>query len=44
MEEHGGGIELNDSPYGRGAWIRLKLRADGIFFTEKRKGKAFCRE
>lgn len=29
MEEHGGGIELNDSPEGRGAWIRLRLRADG---------------
>lgn len=29
MEEHGGGIELNDSPEGRGAWIRLRMRADG---------------
>ncbi|TCT03568.1 sensor histidine kinase NtrY-like [Aquabacter spiritensis] len=29
MEEHGGGIELYDSPNGRGAWIRLRLRADG---------------
>ncbi|WP_446698615.1 ATP-binding protein [Aquabacter sp. L1I39] len=29
MEEHGGGIELNDAPEGRGAWIRLRLRADG---------------
>ncbi|MGU3493175.1 ATP-binding protein [Xanthobacteraceae bacterium A53D] len=29
MEEHGGGIELHDSPEGRGAWIRLRLRADG---------------
>jgi len=30
MEEHGGGIELNDSPEGRGAWIRLRLKADGL--------------
>ena len=30
MEEHGGGIELNDSPEGRGAWIRLRMRADGL--------------
>jgi len=30
MEEHGGGIELNDAPDGRGAWIRLTLRADGV--------------
>ncbi|ABS69619.1 sensor histidine kinase NtrY-like [Xanthobacter versatilis] len=29
MEEHGGFIELNDSPEGRGAWIRLRMRADG---------------
>lgn len=29
MEEHGGSIELNDSPHGRGAWIRLRMRADG---------------
>ncbi|WP_454916680.1 ATP-binding protein [Xanthobacter sediminis] len=29
MEEHGGSIELNDSPEGRGAWIRLRLRIDG---------------
>lgn len=29
MEEHGGSIELNDSPEGRGAWIRLRLRVDG---------------
>ncbi|MBB6309728.1 sensor histidine kinase NtrY-like [Xanthobacter tagetidis] len=29
MEEHGGGIELNDAPDGRGAWIRLRLRQDG---------------
>ncbi|MDI4664376.1 PAS domain-containing sensor histidine kinase [Xanthobacter autotrophicus] len=29
MEEHGGSIELNDSPEGRGAWIRLRMRADG---------------
>jgi two-component system nitrogen regulation sensor histidine kinase NtrY len=29
MEEHGGGIELNDAPEGRGAWIRLRLRQDG---------------
>jgi two-component system nitrogen regulation sensor histidine kinase NtrY len=25
LEEHGGGIELKDSPYGRGAWVRLLL-------------------
>ena len=30
MEEHGGGIELNDSPEGRGAWIKLRMRADGL--------------
>ncbi|QRG05479.1 PAS domain-containing sensor histidine kinase [Xanthobacter dioxanivorans] len=30
MEEHGGSIELNDSPEGRGAWIRLRMRADGL--------------
>ena len=29
LEEHGGGIELNDSPYGRGAWVRLLLPAAG---------------
>ncbi|MFG1357912.1 sensor histidine kinase NtrY-like [Xanthobacter pseudotagetidis] len=29
MEEHGGGIELNDAPDGRGAWIRLRIRQDG---------------
>ena len=29
MEEHGGSIELNDSPDGRGAWIRLRIREDG---------------
>ncbi len=29
MEEHGGSIQLQDSPDGRGAWIRLYLRADG---------------
>jgi two-component system nitrogen regulation sensor histidine kinase NtrY len=29
MEEHGGGIELNDAPGGRGAWIRLRIRHDG---------------
>ncbi|GGF83325.1 PAS domain-containing sensor histidine kinase [Azorhizobium oxalatiphilum] len=29
MEEHGGGIELYDAPEGRGAWIRLRIRADG---------------
>ncbi|TDT93537.1 MULTISPECIES: sensor histidine kinase NtrY-like [Azorhizobium] len=29
MEEHGGGIELNDAPEGRGAWIRLSLKAEG---------------
>ena len=29
MEEHGGGIELSDAPEGRGAWVRLKIRADG---------------
>ncbi len=29
MEEHGGGIELNDAPDGRGAWIRLRIRKDG---------------
>lgn len=30
MEEHGGGIELNDAPEGRGAWVRLRLRVDGV--------------
>lgn len=30
MEEHGGSIELNDSPEGRGAWVRLRMRADGL--------------
>lgn len=29
MEEHGGGIELYDAPDGRGAWIRLRISADG---------------
>ncbi|MEP9347397.1 PAS domain-containing sensor histidine kinase [Xanthobacter sp. KR7-225] len=29
MEEHGGGIELNDAPGERGAWIRLRIRQDG---------------
>ncbi|WP_029005189.1 sensor histidine kinase NtrY-like [Azorhizobium doebereinerae] len=29
MEEHGGGIELYDAPDGRGAWIRLRIRAEG---------------
>ncbi len=29
MEEHGGSIQLQDSPEGRGAWIRLYLRVDG---------------
>ncbi len=29
MEEHGGGIELYDAPEGRGAWIRLRIRAEG---------------
>ncbi|MEP9378960.1 PAS domain-containing sensor histidine kinase [Aquabacter sp. CN5-332] len=29
MEEHGGGIELYDAPEERGAWIRLRIRADG---------------
>ncbi|MFT0859896.1 ATP-binding protein [Ancylobacter sp. G4_0304] len=29
MEEHGGGIELDDAPEGRGAWIRLTLARDG---------------
>ncbi|HEY9213414.1 MAG TPA: PAS domain-containing sensor histidine kinase [Ancylobacter sp.] len=29
MEEHGGGIELDDAPGGRGAWIRLRLARDG---------------
>ena len=29
MEEHGGSIELNDAPEGRGAWIRLRIRQDG---------------
>lgn len=29
MEEHGGGIELYDAPEGRGAWIRLRISADG---------------
>ncbi|WP_029355939.1 PAS domain-containing sensor histidine kinase [Bosea sp. 117] len=29
MEEHGGGIELDDNPEGRGAWIRLRLSLDG---------------
>jgi len=29
MEEHGGGIELNDAPEGRGARVRLRIRADG---------------
>lgn len=38
MEEHGGGIELNDSPGGRGAWIRLKLRAEGPVSTETAQG------
>lgn len=27
LEEHGGGIELNDSPHSRGAWVRLLLPA-----------------
>ncbi len=25
LEEHGGGIELNDAPGGRGAWVRLNI-------------------
>ncbi|MGQ3674714.1 ATP-binding protein [Xanthobacter sp. TB0139] len=29
MEEHGGSIQLNDSPDGRGAWVHLRLRVDG---------------
>lgn len=29
MEEHGGGIELDDAPEGRGAWIRLRFARDG---------------
>ena len=29
MEEHGGGIELDDAPGGRGAWIRLRFARDG---------------
>ncbi|MCK0197797.1 PAS domain-containing sensor histidine kinase [Ancylobacter sp. 6x-1] len=29
MEEHGGGIELDDAPEGRGAWVRLTLALDG---------------
>jgi two-component system nitrogen regulation sensor histidine kinase NtrY len=29
FEEHGGSIELNDAPNGRGAWIRLTLAANG---------------
>ncbi|MDQ0301527.1 sensor histidine kinase NtrY-like [Ancylobacter polymorphus] len=29
MEEHGGGIELDDAPEGRGAWIRLHFARDG---------------
>ncbi|MBS7539901.1 sensor histidine kinase NtrY-like [Ancylobacter lacus] len=29
MEEHGGGIDLDDSPEGRGAWIRLRMALDG---------------
>ena len=29
MEEHGGGIELDDAPGGQGAWIRLRLARDG---------------
>ncbi|MFG1463224.1 PAS domain-containing sensor histidine kinase [Xanthobacter sp. DSM 24535] len=40
MEEHGGGIELYDSPDGRGAWIRLRMRADGPILApiEQKKG------
>ena len=38
MEEHGGGIELYDSPDGRGAWIRLKLRADGPVAADAAQG------
>ena len=26
FEDHGGGIELHDSPYGQGAWVRLWLQ------------------
>ncbi len=29
MEEHGGGIELDDAPSGQGAWIRLRIARDG---------------
>ena len=29
FEEHGGRIELNDAPDGRGAWIRLTLASNG---------------
>lgn len=29
MEEHGGGIELDDAPGGRGAWIRMRFARDG---------------
>ncbi|MDQ0345983.1 sensor histidine kinase NtrY-like [Ancylobacter vacuolatus] len=29
MEEHGGGIELDDAPHGRGAWVRLRFARDG---------------
>ncbi|OYX68504.1 MAG: PAS domain-containing sensor histidine kinase [Rhizobiales bacterium 32-66-11] len=40
MEEHGGGIELYDSPEGRGAWIRLRMRADGPILVpaDQKKG------
>ncbi len=34
MEEHGGGIELNDAPDERGAWVRLRIRADGPVAAE----------
>ncbi|OYZ81625.1 MAG: PAS domain-containing sensor histidine kinase, partial [Rhizobiales bacterium 24-66-13] len=40
MEEHGGGIELYDSPEGRGAWVRLRMRADGPILVpaDQKKG------
>ena len=40
MEEHGGGIELNDAPAGRGAWIRLRIRAEGPAEGESQPGAA----
>jgi two-component system nitrogen regulation sensor histidine kinase NtrY len=34
LEEHGGGLELNDAPQvsqgGHGAWVRLKFRTDSV--------------